>query len=92
MTRSRRGPKGTAYNYAVFNSTEIARAGGPVRLSLGSIDRNSSRSSLYKEAKARNWRVIQIGSTWLLFDTGLSFNAVCHVTNPGALLSPAKAA
>lgn len=65
-----RGPKGTAYNNAVFTS-HIARAGGPVRLSIDSIDRNSSREGLYKEVLRRGWGVVEIGGCWLLFDNQL---------------------
>lgn len=65
MTHSR-GLKGTAYNSAVFTS-KIARSGGPVRLSIGSIDRNSSREGLYKEVLRRGWGLVVIGEYWLLF-------------------------
>jgi len=73
--RRRRGPRGTAYNELIFRS-DIARRGGPIRLSLDSIDRNSTRTGVLRAAAARGFAVIQAGAFWLLISPGIALTVI----------------
>ena len=75
MSRRKRGPKGTAYNEALFRS-DIAKQGGPIRVSTGSIDRNSTRTSLTAFVTAMGWQVIDAGAFWLLLDARITLRLV----------------
>ena len=79
--RRRRGPRGYAYNELIFRSA-IARQGGPIRLSLSSIDRNSTREGVLRAATLRGWRVICLGAHWLLFDNRLPVTSIFAVPKP----------
>ncbi|WP_144037137.1 hypothetical protein [Sphingomonas sp. TZW2008] len=74
MSRKRTAP--TAWINQIFDSSKVARRGGPVRRRLPSLDRNTSRASVIAEALRRGWIVTQIGDEWFFYDAGLTARTI----------------
>lgn len=64
MSRLKRKPSRTWVS-DIFNSSAVARSGGPVRRSLASIRKNASPARVIREAKARSWLIYKVGPYWL---------------------------
>lgn len=69
MRRKRTPPM--AWTRQIFERSNVAGRGGPVRRRLSSIDRLASRKAVKAEALRRGWIVKQIGDEWFFYDSAL---------------------
>lgn len=59
---------GAAWIAARLNDSQVAKRGGPFRLSANSIAKHASLTSMYVALCGKGWCVEVIGTTWLLYD------------------------
>lgn len=75
MPKSKRKPSRTWVS-DIFNSSAVARSGGPVRRSLASIRKNASAARVMREARARSWLIYEVGPYWLFYAEYLAHGPV----------------